>query len=283
LHLKYKKVMELYHAEERTYGTTNPTIEFKKLVKDENLQFFSDSNQIVFIHEGSVSFFYREVYKKIKTGESVLVSLKSPCILTALEDTSVLILRLNFYVNLQDYLPSKSSEYEGTHAKNDNVGFLKSEPKMMGFVTMLKEYINDGIVKPRFFDLKIQEFLFLISAYHAKSATFNFLKPIYNRDSLFANNVYKYYDQVKTIQELAKMFDYHLSGFEKKFKRVFNTSPYRWMQQQRSNKVYYEIVYGHKTFTQLALDMGFSSPAHFNDFCKTYFKQTPGELRKKHR
>ena len=275
--------MELYHAEERTYETTNPTIEFKKLVKDENLQFFSESNQIVFIHEGSVSFFYRDVYKKIKIGESILVALKSPCILTALEDTSLLIMRLSFYVNLQDYLPSKLSEYEGTNTKSNNVGFLKSEQKMMSFANILKEYINDGIIKPRFLDLKIQEFLCLISEYHSKIAVFNFLKPIYNRDSLFANNVYKYYDKVKTIQELAKMFGYHLSGFEKKFKRIFNTSPYRWMQQQRSNKVYYEVVYGHKTFTQLSSELGFSSPAHFNDFCKTYFKQTPGDLRKKNR
>jgi len=272
--------MELYHAEERTYGTKNPTIEFKKLVKDENLQFFTESNQIVFIHEGSVAFFYREVYKKIKAEESILISLKSPCILTALEDTSILIMRLNFYVNLQDYLPSVN-EYEGTNSKNNSVGFLKSNQKMMGFANMLKEYINDGIAKPRFYDLKIQEFLFLISAYHPKSAIFSFLKPIYNSDSLFANNIYKNYEKVKTIQELASMFDYHLSGFEKKFKRVFNTSPYQWMQEQRSKKVYYEVAYGHKTFTRLSTELGFSSPAHFNDFCKKYFNQTPGELRKK--
>jgi AraC-like DNA-binding protein len=194
-------------------------------------------------------------------------------------------MRLSFYINLHDYLPPNISleEYEKANMKNNNIGFLKVNQKMMVFSDMLKEYINDGITNSRFFDLKIQEFLFLINAYYTKSIISAFFKPIYNRDSLFTNNVFENLDKVKTAKELAEKLGYGLSGFEKKFKRVFKVSPYRWMQSQKAKQVYHEVCHGRRTFTKISTEMGFSSPAHFNDFCRIYFGKTPGKLRKENR
>jgi AraC-like DNA-binding protein len=53
------------------------------------------------------------------------------------------------------------------------------------------------------------------------------------------------------------------------------------MQEQRAKKIYHEIICTKKTFTELAMEFEFSSPAHFNDFCKQYFGDAPGRMRRK--
>jgi AraC-like DNA-binding protein len=80
---------------------------------------------------------------------------------------------------------------------------------------------------------------------------------------------------------LAKKVNYSISGFEKRFKRVFDMSPYQWIQAQRAQAIYHEIHCSSKTFAELGYDFGFSSPSHFSNFCKQMFKETPGRLRKK--
>jgi AraC-like DNA-binding protein len=55
------------------------------------------------------------------------------------------------------------------------------------------------------------------------------------------------------------------------------------MQEQKAKKIYREVTCTKRTFTEIAFEYDFSSPAHFNDFCKQYFQNTPGGLRKENK
>jgi AraC-like DNA-binding protein len=265
------------------YGNQKLAIEYIKLPEDKNVQLFSELHQIIFVCNGILTVSDNEISeKKINIGESILIPEQSLCIFKAEKDTKILVMRLGAHLNLCDYLPSDlTSEKKKPKVKDSSIGFLKSHQRITEFSVMLENYIKEGIKSMRFFDLKIQEFLVLVQAYYDKRQLINFYTPIYSRDFIFSNHVFKNFSKVKTVKELAKTFDYSLSGFEKKFKKVFRTSPYQWMQDQRAKKIYYEVSYGPKTFTRLAGEYGFSSPAHFNDFCKHYYGYTPGSLRKK--
>ena len=169
------------------------------------------------------------------------------------------------------------------HNKNKEdmgIGALKPNQKMMDFVNTAKNYVNDELNCPYYHDLKIREFLFLMRVYYDKKQVINFFKPIYNADFAFSSDIYKHLSEVRTVKELAGKLSYSLSGFEKKFKMIFETSPYQWMQEQRAKRIYKEVTCTRKTFTAIAFEYDFSSPAHFNDFCKQYFQNTPGGLRK---
>ncbi|MCL2511492.1 MAG: AraC family transcriptional regulator [Bacteroidales bacterium] len=280
-----KSHYEEKHIDNVQYGNQEPIIEFKKLSGGEVFEIFSGLNQVVFVNYGVLTISHKEVMsKKIKEGESVLIPMHTPCVFKTKEEAKILVMRLDDYINLHDYFPPNLvSGKEKSNAKDGDVGFLKPHQRVADFAKTLEDYVNDGIKSHRLYDLKIQEFLFLIQAYYDKPSVVKFMSPIYSNDFIFSNNVFRNFDKVKTVKELAMVFNYSLSGFEKKFKRVFDDSPYRWMQEQRAKKIYQEVGYGQKTFTLLADEYGFSSPAHFNDFCKQFYGETPGGLRKKMR
>jgi len=266
------------------YGNQNPVIEFVKLPEGENVKIFSEQHQILFVSSGSLTVSQEELFeKKIKEGELVLIPKQSPCVLRMQEGATILVIKLSDNINLYDYFPPDlvANNKRKPKERGIDIGFLKSHQRMTEFANMLENYIKDGIKNTRLFDLKVTELLYLIQAYYDKRQIVSFYTPIYSRDYIFSNHVFKNLDKVKTVKELAMTFDYSLSGFEKKFKRIFKLSPYQWMQEQRAKKIYYEVSYGQKTFTKLATEYYFSSPAHFNDFCKQYYGYTPGDLRKK--
>jgi AraC-like DNA-binding protein len=268
------------------YDDQNPAIEFIKLSEGENVKIVSELHQIIFVSNGSLTVSDKKVLdKKIKEGESVLVPREVPCVFKVWKEANILVIKLGNYINLYDYLPPDlvSDKKKKPKMKGNDIGFLKPHQRMTEFSALLENYINDGIKDARFFDLKIQELLILIQAYYDKHQLANFYTPIYSRDFIFLNNIFKNFDKIKTVKELADAFDYTLSGFEKKFKNIFKISPYKWMQEQKAKNVYDEVCYGTKTFTQIAKEYRFSSPAHFNDFCKHYYGYTPGGLRKKMR
>jgi len=279
--------MELCHVEEHTscfqYSTNDPAIRIVELKEGEIFQVFPDSNEIFFIISGEINISSKKIQdRKVKTAESILIPLHNPCVITAMKETSIMVMQLNFSITFCDRLPLELLlELHGKIKKDgENIGILGSNQRLTDLVIMIKEYIKDGLKCSFFFDIKIREFLFLIRVYFDKNIVFNFFKPIYSTDFVFSNNVYKNVDNVRTVKELANVLNYSLSGFEKKFKRVFNMSPYQWMQEQKAKKIYHEINCSKKTFTEMAFEYDFSSPAHFNVFCRLHFGKTPGDLRK---
>jgi AraC-like DNA-binding protein len=278
--------MKLCHVEEHTscfqYSAQDPTIEIFELRAKENIQTDSDSNQIVFAITGLFNITSKKFQnKKVKTGESILIPLHTPCVITAIEDVKMMVIKLNLSITFCDRLPLELLlETHGKIKKETDIGVLKPNQRLIDYVNMMQEYIKDGLKCEFFFDIKTREFLFLIRAYYDKNVVFDFFKPIYSTDFIFSGDVYRNLDRVKTVKEMAEILNYSLSGFEKKFKKVFNMSPYQWMQEQKAKKIYHEIHCSKKTFTEMAFEYDFSSPAHFNVFCKLFFGCTPGELRK---
>ena len=279
--------MKLCHVEEHTscfqYSRNDPRIEVIELKEGNDLQISPEYNEIIFVIKGMLTISNKRVQdKKIKTGESILVPLQTPCVVTAIKNVSVLVIKLDFNINFCDRLPlERLLELRGKLKKNvHNIGVLPSNQRLTDFVHTMQEYVNDGLKCSFFYDVKIREFLFLLKVYYDTPVLFDFFKPIYSTDFIFSNSIYKNLDKVRTVKELTSMLNYSLSGFEKKFKRVFGTSPYQWMQEQKAKKIYHEIHCSKKTFTEIAFEHGFSSPAHFNVFCKIFFEKTPGDLRK---
>ena len=265
-------------------GKEKSIIELVKFPKEKTIDFFPEVNQIIFVSSGILTISHKEIVdRQITEGESVLISMKNPYVIKAQKNAKVFFMRLDEDVNFHNYLPTDlmpGVKKKKRVRKGDVTGFLKPHLSLTEFFNMLENYVSSGIKNARFFELKIQEFFLLIQEYYDQQQIINFFTTIYTSDFIFSNNVFRTFDKAKTSGELAVMLGYSLSGFEKKFKRIFGISPYQWMQEQRAKKIYQEISFSSKTFTQIAKEYGFSSPAHLNDFCKLFLGYTPGKLRK---
>ena len=277
--------MKLCHLEQRDscfqYCSQGSSIEIIELKAGENIQVNSKSSQLIFIIKGVLDIICKKDQKTVYEEETILIPLHTPSVVTAIKDASMLVMKLDLTITFCDRLPLEL--FLETHEnieKDAYIGLLEPNQRLTNFADTMQKYIHDELNCTSFFQAKIQEFLFLIRAYYDKQIVFNFFKSICTQDFIFSSNVYRNLDQVKTIEEMADKLHYSPSGFEKKFKKVFNIPPHRWMQEQKASKIYHEIHCSKKTFAEIAFEYDFSSPSHFNAFCKLFFGQTPGKLRK---
>ena len=278
--------MKLYYDEKdieiTQYDDNKSSVELNELKSGSITHIFSDTHQIVFIVKGTGTISCNTITDKmVKAGESVLIPKKNPCVFKTSKNASILILKLSNRINLHNHLPKHLLITNRKKTKSYSIGFLKQNQRVKEFVNTVINYLNDGIKSLRFYDVKIQEFLFIVKAYYEHKQVMDFFIPIFSKDFMFSNDISLNLDKAKTVKDLALLLDYSLSGFEKKFKRVYEISPYQWMLEQKAKKIYHEICFTKKTFTTLADEYGFSSPAHLNDFCRNHFNSTPGVLRKK--
>ena len=84
---------------------------------------------------------------------------------------------------------------------------------------------------------------------------------------------------MKTVKEFASLCCVSERSFNRKFQESFSQSPYRWMQERRAELVREKICDPDIAFREIAMDFGFSSPAHLTCYCKKLFGATPTELR----
>lgn len=240
-------------------------------------------NKIIFVSRGEFIFSFGE-YSDQVVSEGKIVFVPAGCEFTGSAkegDVSITVFRIHANAKLCDQFPIeklfKDVEEDVTTA---DLFFLESNEILNGFLSTLNLYMNDGLKCRCFFDIKIKELLLLFRGYYPKTDLANFFGPLVSNDTKFSDFVVKNHLQVKTVKELAAMSTYSLSGFEKRFKKVFGVSAYQWMKEQRAKLIFREINSHKKTFKEISYEYGFYSPAHFNDFCRTQFGSTPGQMRK---
>jgi AraC-like DNA-binding protein len=132
-------------------------------------------------------------------------------------------------------------------------------------------YYNEG---------KIRELMFILRAFYTKEDLYRFFSPALTTDTWFSQFIMSNYNKYDNLSELAAAMNYTVSGFEKKFRKVFNQAPYAWMRRQRAREVYHCINTGDMSLKEIAEMFGFNSQPAFIKFIRQNFFLTPGQIRK---
>ncbi|MDR2084623.1 MAG: helix-turn-helix domain-containing protein [Bacteroidales bacterium] len=259
-------------------------INLKSYNRGEIIEIKPPNNLIAILMSGEMSFSYGEILNnKFNPGDILLHPHHSKCVINVLQNSTVMFFVLRTDLTFCDHF-SFEKLYNNKIERNDPSPYiLKSNKLIKDFFVMLQKYMTVGIRCSYFLEIKIKEFFFLLRTFYTKEDLNNFFYPILNSDFDFAVQVFRQYKKVANVKELAETWNYSLSGFEKRFKKVFGETAYQWKQHQRAKDVYHEINCTNKTFAEIAFEFDFSSPAHFHNFCKKYFHNTPGNVRKRDR
>ena len=253
---------------------------------NETIEIVAKNNLIVFLTKGTMRI-------HIEKGDPVIINAPSMFLIpkgryyerVALSSSDVFVLPVNNHLDIS-FVPSgelvsgDNSLLADLPATKD-VFVLTIETILLKFLNLLKDSISAGFDTPDFFNIKIRELMFLMEKTYSREDRLVFFSPVLNAEYAFSDFIYNNYKKVKTVKELADLSFYSLSGFEKKFRRIFGVSPSKWLKEKLSMAILHEITKTTKPFKEISQDYGFSSPSHFNNFCKDVLGMPPGELRKK--
>lgn len=78
-------------------------------------------------------------------------------------------------------------------------------------------------------------------------------------------------------KELAKLCNFSTRHLQREFKRRFQCSPQRWLDEQRIRAAQQLLLLG-QPVKVVALELGFKSTPHFSRRFKSQFRMTPSEF-----
>lgn len=236
---------------------------------------------IFFLLEGNIRFTINDtdVYT-LDAGEMALLPEAILCRMEALKQSAIMKCALSVESLLVKIKLLEELSFENTNYEE----IVKKMPvsEIIGqFLLLLRKCMTKGLVSYYFLDLKRNELNLLLFACYEKKALARFFQPFLSKDIQFKHFVLSNYLKVKNVQELAILANYSASGFIKKFQKVFNESPYQWMQKQKAAKIRIDISRGVKSLQEIANEYKFSSYQHFSGFCKAMLGFPPTDIRLK--
>lgn len=258
----------------------DPIIQIIDLKKNDIFLTIGIYNQIIFLLNGDITYSYgKYLNKNFEEGTFLLFPHGFKCAMKVKEDSKIIIinlLKINFcnHFSLEMlYKLNESVKLEAAHYS------LKINKVIDDFLNNILNTIGDGLKCAYLHELKQKELLYYLRAYYTKKDLFAFFLPILSDDIVFSELIYKNVDKIKTIADLADMVNYSVSGFKKRFVKIFGVSPYHWIIKEKAKKIYYEINCTQKSFKEISIEFNFSSSAHFDKFCKKEFGMSPGVIR----
>ena len=158
---------------------------------------------------------------------------------------------------------------------------LKKNPILMGLKDSLSLYFAENQVPDKkLMYLKTKEaILGIFESNPDHLAIFDeFSKPV--KANLHEFMVHNKLHNV-SLSELAKLSGRSLSTFNRDFKKIFNTSPHKWLLKNRLEKAKELLISTQNTASDIYLDLGFKDLAHFSRVFKKEFGVPPSEIRTK--
>lgn len=266
-----------------------PIIQLKELKCDSPFESRSICGKIVFLLKGRMRFSYGAFYNyPIEEKQMLFLPANHDFILCTDDQAEILIMRLSQKVifcecYLLESLANQTFKFQELIMQDeDEKPFLLYINKSLEhYLNGLLIYINAGLRCRYYFETRIKELFYLLRAFYRKEDLARFFKDILSSDTCFSQFVMNNYHKYRTLSDMARDMGMSLSNIEKLFSRVFKMSGYKWMNQQKANKVYHALCTENTPFKELAVRFGFSSASSLNDFCKNMLGETPGVIRRK--
>jgi AraC-like DNA-binding protein len=283
----------LYEDEHLSCGqydhSGNPGIEVVKMLKGNRGKLSVKTNEIIFVVEGKVKFYFRELpaYEGVK-GQAMFIPVSEEYAYDVLADAMLVIFRLtqpitlcsNYSIErlygLKDIKPHVGREVPGHNRK---IGTLEINSRLWNFLNWIIDCVEDGLKCRCWVELKIREFLLVLRAYYPKEELHDFFYLILSGDTAFSEYIRLYWQRFHSVKDMAASLNMTDKQFTKHFVAVFGQTPYRWMTARKAEIVYADITSTNKLFKEISVDRGFGSDTQLTRFCRLQFGNTPTGLR----
>jgi AraC-like DNA-binding protein len=238
------------------------------------------TQEVLFVIKGRLNLQVNRQYElTLGAGEFIFLVAGSVMVYQALEDTETLSVRIHdgvpeCHVFQVDKVSGRIGDvYDGIYP-------LKLNNRTESFLATILETYRDGLRCRHYLQMETSRMLFLIHAYYSQEECLKFFAQILSPDVKFSDFVRNNWMNCNTVKELADGIFMTPQQFTNRFKKVFGTTPYEWMTQQKALKIYQDICRSDMPLKEISERYDFSSQTNFFHFCKHIFGRTPGQIRK---
>ncbi len=267
-----------------------PGVEIRDMVLKEGTsnEFISRTNKVIFVISGHVDCI-QEGYSKesVQAYNMVFVRIGIQCRIMAQQESLLVFLRSGDSVSPKDSIAQAYTSGMMANKVSEDVLLLPTgHLPVLPFNTYIYNFTIGLLAGMRYMPddefyagIKIREFFFLVGISYSENDRHRFFESLDTVEQSFAAFIYSHYKQVSSVKELASMSCYSLSGFEKRFRKIFGQPASQWIAKQKARKIHTEICNTTKPFKQLSHEYGFTCPAHFTRFCHKHLGKSPISIR----
>ncbi|WP_051398056.1 helix-turn-helix domain-containing protein [Runella limosa] len=181
---------------------------------------------------------------------------------------------------LKDFLRKYPRIIATSHAKNVFIN-LTPTALIAEFIRSLKPYYKDVMeLDEAFEELKHEELLLILLRNQPEIAhvLFDFGIPEKINLEAFMNRNFTFN---VSLQRFSYMTGRSLSAFKRDFKAIFNETPSRWLVQRRLEEAFFLLQKKNRKPSEIYLELGFETLAHFSTTFKKRFGLNPTALIEK--
>lgn len=242
-------------------------------------------NKIIFVLEGEVKYSIGMIEQYyVHQGQTFFLPANNSMSCNALGKTRLGIIRLYNKIQFCDSFHLEDLErMDIEEVQKDKPFLLEINPVMEKFVDILTICHRAGLRCRYYNEGKIKELMFILRAFYPKEDLRRFFAPALSTDTHFSQFIISNYNKYTNLTDFAQAMNYTVSGFEKKFRKVFSCSPYNWIRKQRAQDAYHYLNTSDMNLKQISDMFGFNSVAAFNKFIRQHFGMPPGQIRKNKR
>ena len=138
-----------------------------------------------------------------------------------------------------------------------------------------KNALNEDILS-----IKLKEIVLLLLQTNDSSDLNNIMR------SLFSDKVFSFKEIIEAnlyeplnLNRLATMTNNSLASFKRKFNKIYNNSPARYIRQKKLERAKYLLASSQNSISEICYECGFSNPSSFSRIFKAEYNISPSEYK----
>ena len=240
-----------------------------------------DYNHLMFVLEGYINVTCNEFsYQMMHKGQFVLFPISADVLCRAVSNCRVLTFT---FETLPESFNAACRSYAPKHvpAARTTLTTLPPVPLFDNFFDLLLVFLRDGLDEPIIHQIKGEELFILLYSFYEMKYLYPLFQPVVSVYPDFRVKVMRSYRAISNVKELSDAIGVETKTFYRRFKAEFDTSPCRWMLNQKARHIHFSLSESGLTLEDVRKKHGFKFSAHFTRFCREQLHCTPLQLRKK--
>jgi AraC-like DNA-binding protein len=236
--------------------------------------------EIVLVVRGGMQVAVDEDQPRHKVGEWEFVFVPVGTTLSGMveHDSAILIIRVTKEYPECNIFGMKISD--PLEDKPDGIYPLKANESIKYCIEGLLKALGDGLTCRHYLQMKVGEILYLLHACYPLRERIRFLSSIITPDIEFSEFVRLNWVKHMSAKELADAMSMSEQQFSSRFRKVFGTTPRRWLQQQKAQRIYHDLCKSDKELKMIAAENKLTDTS-LNRYCHKNFGSSPGAIREK--